>query len=527
MLTALVLARSGLACRIALLMLVCLGVVAPGSAQSPPAAQPPPPPFTDSQGLPQGERQSARIAALIEAVNSGDRAALLACVQENFTPRFLQQIPEQDHVNILLDMGRRSRGYELHGLRTYDPPKPPTNRTVIVCSRLLETWEAFVIEFEPEVPYRIDRLGMSQARPPAGKQSIEPLTLEQAAEQLKAFLERLAEADAFSGSALLAKNGKIIFTFVSGEASKAYAVPNNLETKFNLGSMNKMFTAVAIAQLVEAGKLSFDDPVGKYLGPDWIAPEHASKITVAHLLSHTSGLGSHFTDEFWKSSRDLYRSLDDFKPLIVNQTPAPGFEPGTKWAYSNSGFLLLGAVIEKITGGSYDEYVAAHITTPAGMTGTACYEMDIDTPNLAIGYSHELGPDGKPRWVNNLFKHVIKGGSAGGGFSTAPDLLRFDQALRGSGGEGGKLVSSEMLATLWTPKPASPNYGYGFQLDWTASSGDEGKDRIVGHGGGFPGISSVLDMHPDTGLTFIAMCNYDDAAVIANRKCRELLARVK
>jgi CubicO group peptidase (beta-lactamase class C family) len=497
---------------IALLTMLCLGFIA-GAAR---AQAPAPPAFTDAPGLPQDDRQSARITALIDSVNSGKRDLVLAFVKDNCTPRFRQEIPDAQHANILLDIGRRSGGYELHGLRTYDPPKPPTNRTVIVRNRLLETWEAFIIEFEPEAPHRIDRLNMSMARPPAGVQATEPLTLEQAAEQFKAFLERLAKADVFSGSALLAKDGKVIFTFVSGEASKAFAAPNTLDTKFNLGSMNKMFTAVAIAQLVEqgGGKLSFDDPVSKYLGPDWLASEARDKITIAQLLSHTSGLGSHFTDEFWRTSRTLYRDLDDFKPLIVNQTPA--FEPGTSWAYSNSGFLLLGAVIEEVTGGSYDDYIAAHILKPAGMTDTGCFEMDIDTPNLAIGYSFELGPDGESRWVNNLFKHVIKGGSAGGGFSTTPDLLRFDQALR-----SGKLVSTEMLNTLWSPKPASPDYGFGFQLDGAPN------DRIAGHGGGFPGISSVLDMYPDTGMTFIAMCNYDDAAVIADRKCRELLARVK
>jgi CubicO group peptidase (beta-lactamase class C family) len=489
--------------------MLSLGLAVAAGAQAPA-----PPVFSDTPGLPQDEPQSARIAALIEAVNSGDRSKVLAFVQENFTPRFREKIPDEQHVNVLLGMGRHSGAYELHGLRTYDPPRPPTSRTVIVRNSLLETWDAFIIDFEPEAPHRIDNLGMNMARPPKGSQSTEPLTLDQAASELKAYFERLAKADAFSGTALLAKHGKVIFTFASGQASKAFAAPNNLDTKFNLGSMNKMFTAVAIAQLVEAGKLSFDDPVNKFLGPDWIAPEHASNITVAHLLSHTSGLGSHFTDEFWKSSRDLYRKLDDFKPLIVNQTPA--FEPGTNWQYSNSGFLLLGAIVEKVSGENYDDYVAAHILKPAGMTGTGCFEMDIDTPNLAIGYSREVGPDGQTIWVNNLFKHVIKGGPAGGGFSTAPDLLRFDQALR-----NGKLVSTEMLTTLCSPKPSSPNYGYGFQLNGTPGG------RIVGHGGGFPGISSVLGMHLDTGLTFIAMSNYDDGATIADRKCRELLMRVK
>ena len=503
---------------IALLTMLSLGFAMVAHAQAPA-----PPAFTDTPGLPPNEPQSARIAALIEAVNSGDRSKVLTFVQENFTPRVREKIPDEQHVNVLLDMGRHSGAYELHGLRTYDPPRPPTSRTVIMRNPLLETWDAFIIDFEPEAPHRIDGLGMNMARPPKGSQSNEPLTLDQAAAELKAYLERLAKADAFSGTALLARDGKVIFTLVSGQASKAFAVPNNLDTKFNLGSMNKMFTAVAIAQLVEAGKLSFDDPVSKFLGPDWIAPEHASRITVAHLLSHTSGLGSHFTDDFWRTSRTLYRDLDDFKPLIVNQTPA--FEPGTKWQYSNSGFLLLGAIVEKVSGEKYDDYVAAHILKPAGMTGTGCFEMDIDTPNLAIGYSREVGRDGQPRWVNNLFKHVIKGGPAGGGFSTAPDLLRFDQALRGRG--GGKLVSAEMLNTLWSPKPASPNYGYGFQLDRLPAPASGSGGRFVGHGGGFPGISSELGMHLDTGLTFIAMSNYDDGATIADRKCRELLSRVK
>jgi CubicO group peptidase (beta-lactamase class C family) len=511
----------------ALAAILCIGLAEPifaqASAPAPPAPPPAAPPaFTDLPGLPVDEPQSTRITALIEAVNSCDHAKVVRFVEDNLTPRFREQIPDRHHVHVLLGMGRQSGGFDLHGLRTYDPPRPPTNRTVIVHSRLLDSWDGLIIEFEPEAPHRIDSLSLIPARPPVGVAAVStaPLTLEQAAEQLKAFLERLAKADVFSGSALIAKDGKVIFTFVSGEASKAFAAPNNLDTKFNLGSMNKMFTAVGIAQLVEAGRLSFDDPISKYLGEDWLASEDArDKITIAQLLSHTSGLGSHFTDEFWRTSRDRFRSLDDFKSLIVNQTPA--FEPGTRWAYSNSGFLLLGAIIEKVSGESYDGYIATHILGPAGMTGTGCFDMDIDTPNLAIGYSYEPGPvgGGQPRWVNNIFKHVIKGGSAGGGLSTAPDLLRFDQALR-----GGRLVSSEMLNTLWTPKPASPAYGYGFQLDGGPNNAG---GRIAGHGGGFPGISSVLDMHLDTGMTFIAMCNYDDAAVLANRKCRELLARVK
>lgn len=472
-----------------------------------------PGPYTDREGLPD-DPQSARIRALLDAVNSGQRDRLLAFFKEHVAPSFREQIPDEEHASILLAIHRSSTGFDLHGLRHYDPPRPPTNRTVIVRNRLLDSWEAFVLEFEPDPPHRIAGIGHAMARPPAGFKADEPLSLDQAMAELKTYLDRLAGADALSGTTLVAKDGKVVFTHVCGQASKAFNAPNRLDTKFNLGSMNKMITAVAVAQLVEAGKLSFDDTVDKHLGSDWISPEAAAKIRISHLLSHTSGLGSHFTEKFWQSSRALYRELDDFKPLVADQTPA--FEPGTDWAYSNSGFLLAGAIIEKVSGQSYFEYVREHICGPAGMTNTDCYEMDLDTPNLAIGYSSENGPDGQPRWVNNVLKHVVKGGPAGGGFSTVEDLLRFDQALR-----SGKLVSSRMLEVLWSPKPASPGYGYGFSLE-----GDAGQ-RIVGHGGGFPGISSNLDMFLDQGYTVATLSNYDDGGSIVTRKCREILARVK
>ena len=126
--------------------------------------------------------------------------------------------------------------------------------------------------------------------------------------------------------------------------------------------MNKMFTAVAIAQLVEKGVLSWDDPIGKWLGSDWVRPEVGEKATIRHLLTHTSGLGSFFTDEFMRSSRALYRDLDGWRSIVSRDSLA--FEPGTDWAYSNTGFLLLGVIVEKASGESYYDYVREHIYAP-------------------------------------------------------------------------------------------------------------------------------------------------------------------
>ena len=162
--------------------------------------------------------------------------------------------------------------------------------------------------------------------------------------QLKGYVERMASRDVFSGTVLLAKRGVPLYEDAFGEANKDFGVPNTIDTKFNLGSMNKMFTAVSVMQLVEAGKLSLDDTLGKFLPAGAMRPEVLSKVRVKHLLSHTSGLGSYFTDEWDRQSRALYRTVDDWMALIKSDSLQ--FEPGTRWSYSNTGMLVLVKVIE-------------------------------------------------------------------------------------------------------------------------------------------------------------------------------------
>jgi len=267
-------------------------------------------------------------------------------------------------------------------------------------------------------------------------------------------------------------------------------------------------------QLVERGKLSLDDPVSKYLGDDWLPKVDKSKVKVRHVLTHTSGLGSYFTQEFDRSSRTLYRTVDDWKPLVRDEMLS--FEPGTQWQYSNTGMLIAGAVIEKASGTDYYDYVRGHITGPAGMTRTDCCETDKVNRNLAVGYDKEIAADGSVTYHNNLYLHVVRGGPAGGGFSTVEDLLRFDQALR-----GGKLVTRESLDQLWRtyPELSSEGYGLGFVVDRSAAG------TIVGHSGGFNGISAVLSMYLDAGYTIAVLSNYGGgAATVVEGKARELIA---
>jgi CubicO group peptidase (beta-lactamase class C family) len=333
-------------------------------------------------------------------------------------------------------------------------------------------------------------------------------------QQAEAYADKLAEEGRFSGTVLIAKEGKPLFQKAYGLASQAFNVPNKVDTKFNLGSMNKMFTAVAIAQLAQQGKLNFSDPLIKHL-PDYPNKEVAEKVTLHHLLTHTSGIGDYFNGKYRLASKDRFRAIRDYFPLFVDKPL--GFEPGKQFRYSNAGFMVLGAVVEKVSGEDYFDYVREHIYRPAGMVNTDAYEMDRDTPNLAIGYTREVpGSSRSPK--NNLFLHVVKGGPAGGGFSTVEDLLRFDVALRGH-----HLLDQKHADLILTGKVATGRrgeYGYGFFVEKLPGT------RVVGHGGGFPGINSALDMYLDNGWTVAVMSNYDPpAAQRISDKLRELIAR--
>jgi CubicO group peptidase (beta-lactamase class C family) len=328
-----------------------------------------------------------------------------------------------------------------------------------------------------------------------------------------AFVDELAAADAFSGTILVAIGGLPVLERAWGLASKGYGVPNHVDTRFNLGSMNKMFTAVAIAQLVEAGRLAFESPVADYL-PDYPG-DVARRITIHQLLTHTSGLGS-FWNERFEATRTRVRTVSDYLALSVDEPLL--FDPGERFEYSNSGFIVLGAVIEAVSGQDYFSYVRDHIYAPAGMRDTDAYETDADVPNLATGYTRmpAIGPPpgGPPREGprrSNIHIVPVKGGPAGGGYSTVGDLLRFGEALRGH-----RLLSPTGTATLLEGKVEMEGlpgswYGYGFTV--------QEQGTVVGHGGGAPGIGAKLDIYLDRPLLTAMLTNYDpwDMQPVAER----------
>jgi CubicO group peptidase (beta-lactamase class C family) len=464
--------------------------------------------YHDESAMPAGI-SGERIQAVIAAVNANDPASIREFMTKHCTERLRNIAPMDQHINVFLSLYDETGGIDFHSIRTYVPERKGET-VVILKDHNFGSWRAFVMRLDEKNDSLISELNFSIARTPTDVE--EPvLNEEQFLQSIEELMEGLIAKNLFSGTFLIAKGDEILLTFVGGEASKRFHVLNNIDTKFNLGSMNKMFTATAIMQLVEKGRLSLDDPISKYVDESWLPEEVSSKITIHHLLTHTSGLGSYFNETYMKGSRELFRYVDDFKPLVQGEKPA--FEPGTRFLYSNTGMLLLGVVIESATGGSYFDYIRKNIYQPAGMTDSDSYEMDYPVENLAIGYSRDRNsPYG---WQNNLYKHVIKGGPAGGGFSTVKDLHRFALAI-----QRGKLVSEESLDKMWTDY-AGEYYGYGFGVE----DGPNGK--VVGHSGGFDGINSNLDIFLDRGYIVAMMSNYDNGASPVARRVEQLLSRVR
>ena len=489
--------------KVSIVIILSLLILQGASAQQPGEIS-----YHDESVFPSG-KMGERIQALIDTVNANDPNRVRHFVQEHFTEKFRDFAPMEQHIDVFLGFFRETGGIDFHSIRTYVPERKGET-VVILKDRLLDNWMALVIRFDEKNDFLISGASFNTARTPSNvKESNIPE--EQLIQEVKDMMQRLTKADVFSGTLLIAKGDKVLMTFVGGEASKRFHVPNNMDTKFNLGSMNKMFTATSIMQLVEKGLLALDDPISKYVDESWLPEEITSKITIHHLLTHTSGLGSYFNETYMKGSRELFRYVEDFKPLVKGEKPA--FEPGERFRYSNTGMLLLGVVIESVTGQSYFDYVRKNIYEPAGMKDTDSFEMDYPVENLAIGYSP--APNRPYGWKNNLYEHVIKGGPAGGGFSTVGDLHRFGLALL-----SGKLVSKESMEKMWTDH-AGENYGYGFRI----SEGSFG--RAVGHSGGFSGINGNLSLFLDKGYIAAVLSNYSRGASPVARKIEDLIARIE
>jgi CubicO group peptidase (beta-lactamase class C family)/pimeloyl-ACP methyl ester carboxylesterase len=447
----------------------------------------------------------------LAAFNSGDLKLIRDFTASRFSKSALTNIPANERAAQDSLIFKENQGFELRRIDSATDYRIIT----LVQSKLLGLWFRVTTEVEQTAPHGITDLMIRVMPTPADAQPRTSLSDVERAEELRRYIEKLARADVFSGVVLLAHDGKPFFRQAYGQADLSQKTPNRVDTRFNLASMNKMFTAVALAQLAQQGKLKLEKTVGDYLR-DYPNKDVAQKVTLHQLLTHTSGLGSYWNEKY-RTRKDSLKKVADFLPFFAGDPLS--FEPGARFQYSNSGYIVLGLIIEKVSGQDYYDYIQEHICKPAGMLNTAFYEVDEKAANLAIGYTNAdengapfLG-ERRPNWA------ILgrRGSSAGGGYSTAEDLLKFDVALRSN-----KLLNSEYTKLVLEGKvqrDEATRYAYGFEERRIPG------DRVVGHGGGFPGVSTQLEMYLDTGYTVVILSNVDTLGMPAVAvKVRELLA---
>jgi D-alanyl-D-alanine carboxypeptidase len=448
-------------------------VNAPTSAQAP---------FAQPQVALPDTPAAKQFQAWLAAFNSGDRAHYQQFLQKEFPSRV--SMLNQDMA--LHDL---TGGFDVRKLEQ----NSATQISGFIQERDSDQFARFVLEVEPTEPHRVLTLSI-RAIPRPAEFPIVPLTQGDAIASVKALAEKNAAADRFAGTVLLAKNGKVVFTAAYGLADREKRIPNKIDSRFRIGSMNKMFTAVAVLQLMQAGKIGLTDTVGKYI-PNYPDQDVAAKVTIHQLLTHTGGTGDIFGPEFDAHRLEL-RTLNDYIALYGNR--GLRFEPGSRWEYSNYGFLLLGVVVERVAGQSYYDYVSDHIYKPAGMTSSGSLPEDEVVPNRSIGYmkSSETGA-----WVRNTDTLPYRGTSAGGGYSTVGDLLRFSDALLSH-----KLLNASSTELLITGKVDTGDsfYAYGFE-----DGRDKDGNGWVGHSGGAPGMNGDLRIFPKSGYVVAVLANLD------------------
>jgi CubicO group peptidase (beta-lactamase class C family) len=393
------------------------------------------------------------------------------------------------------EMGFRqfTGGFDLQKLESVSA----TQVTGLMQERASDQFARFELQVEATEPHVILSLNLAAIARPE-EFAIERLTEGEAIAGVEALLETETAADRFSGAVLVMKGGQVLLDGAYGLADRERGIANTLRTRFRIGSMNKMVTAVAILQLVEAGTIELDAPLGEYL-TDYPNVRLANEVTIHHLLTHTGGTGDIFGPDF-DANREELRTLDDYVELYG--TRGFEFKPGNRWAYSNYGFVLLGVVIDRVTGQTYYDYVQEHIHEPAGMTSSGSLPEDQTVPGRSIGY---MKPPATTDWVPNTDTLPYRGTSAGGGYSTVEDLARFADALLSH-----ELLNPESTQLLITRKVESgPGAGYAYGFDDRRDTDGNG---WVGHGGGAPGMNGDLRIYPGSGYVVVVLANLDPPA---------------
>ena len=420
-----------------------------------------------------GDPARLALEAWLEAFNTHDRARLEA-FRDRYQPTF--------DVDGMLGLHAQTGGFRL--LR--HEPSAPGSAQALLQEAGSDTVARVTVTLAEGKPLALD---IEAVERPADLR-IPRLAQAGAIAALAAQADAAAAEDAFSGVLLVARGDEVLLQRAWGLADRAAGTPVTLDTRFRLGSMNKMFTAVAVLQLVEAGRLSLEGSVGQSL-PGYPNADIA-KVTIRQLLTHAGGTGDIFGPAFDQHRLSL-KTHDDYVRLYGARGPT--HPPGQAHEYSNYGYVLLGAIIERASGLAYEDYVSRHVFAPAGMHDTGALPEDVDVPGRARAYTRKDGA-----WVDAADTLPYRGTAAGGGYSTAADLLKFARALR-----AGILLSPASLAEA--TRRQTPWYGYGFMV------GQRHGVAGFGHGGGAEGMNASLGIFPAQDTVVIGLANLDPPSV--------------
>lgn len=312
--------------------------------------------------------------------------------------------------------------------------------------------------------------------------------------KIASYLNNLSQDD-FSGTILVAHNDSIIEKRAYGLSSIEYNAKNKIDTKFNIASITKVFTSVATLQLYERGIVELNVPIGNYL-PDYPNKLVRDSVTIHQLLTHTSGLNNFYVVDMERMNNLKYLKVSDFVSVFMNDTLLS--KPGTKYNYSATGFVVLGLIIEKVSGQNYYDFVKDNIFEPAEMPNTTELGIDSIVNNKASGYTSMFGENDILK-KNEYF--LTKASPGGFHYSTISDLFHFSKALRNY-----KLLTKETTDLMFEPKVKGYNthLGYGIDIDQRYNR------KIIGQSGGWYGIHCELMDFTDDNYTVIILSNIDD-----------------
>jgi CubicO group peptidase (beta-lactamase class C family) len=323
-----------------------------------------------------------------------------------------------------------------------------------------------------------------------------PIAAETPSEKVDALLSGLIQTNDPGMAVLVAQNGKILFEKGYGLADLEHHVPITPQTTFRIASITKQFTAAAILKLQEQGKLSVNDKLSKYI-PDF---PRGNEVTLRQLLTHTSGIHDYSPEPDHLGDVAKPTTTEAEIELIKKQKPLYDFDPGTKWKYDNSGYELLGYIVEKVSGQSYGDFLRENFFQPLGMTNTGVYGPGLGLPHEALGYSLGTNDFEAPFYIDPSWS-----GGDGALYSTVEDLYRWNEKIF-----NGQVLDAASFKAAFTPvatKPSQLNSGNGYGFGWYV--GPYRGLRDISHGGARPGFTSMLLRFPDEKFTVVVLANAD------------------